>query len=76
MAAAVETTINSREMPPVLEHADLGTGCRDKNMEITYTGNTGNDVGISTAGYRSNKFNQMEWNENNYAKYLQSFTDR
>ena len=34
MAAAVEMTINSREMPPVLEHADLGTGCRDKNMEI------------------------------------------
>lgn len=76
MAAAVETTINSREMPPVLENADIGTGCRDKNMEITFTGNTGNDVGISTAGYRTNKFNQKEWRENNYALYLQSFKDR
>lgn len=64
-------------MPPVLEHTnDLGPGCRDEKMEITYTGNTGNDLGISTVGYRANKFNPKEWHENNYAKYLQSFTDR
>ncbi|XP_029647027.1 tektin-4-like [Octopus sinensis] len=38
--------------------------------------NTGNDMGISTQGYRSNKYNDMEWNNNNYAKYFQSASDR
>lgn len=45
-------------------------------MEITYTGNTGNDMGISTMGYRAAKYNPSEWQEGNYAKYYQSFVDR
>lgn len=44
--------------------------------EITYTGNTGNDMGISTMGFRSAKYNPSEWHEGNYAKYYQSFVDR
>merc|ERR1712179_274163 len=45
-------------------------------MEITYTGNTGNDMGISTMGFRASKYNPQEWSESNYAKYYTSFVDR
>jgi tektin-4 len=45
-------------------------------MEIDYQGNTGNDMGISTVGYRSKKVTPAEWHEANYAKYYQSFADR
>jgi len=45
-------------------------------MEITYTGNTGNDMGIGTMGFRAAKYNPSEWHESNYAKFYQSFVDR
>ena len=45
-------------------------------FEGTYTGNVGNDMGISTMGYRSAKYNPPEWHESNYSKYYQSFSDR
>jgi len=44
--------------------------------ETTYTGNTGNDLGVSTVGYRSAKHNPSEWHEDNYSKYYQSFEGR
>lgn len=44
--------------------------------EMVYQGSTGNDIGISTAGFRSQKFNPNEWHESNYTKYYQSFVDR
>jgi len=34
--------------------------------ETTYAGNTGNDLGISTAGYRTGKYNPDEWHSANY----------
>lgn len=63
----------SREIPP-----ERGPEPVDANpqMEITYTGNTGNDMGISTMGFRAAKYNPSEWHESNYAKYYQSFVDR
>lgn len=71
-------TLGSREIPPEKPAPLAGTsgGARNADMEITYTGNTGNDMGISTMGYRSSKYNPTEWHENNYAKYYQSFCDR
>jgi tektin-4 len=45
-------------------------------IKTTYTGNTGNDMGISTMGFRSSKYNPAEWHETNYSKYYQSFADR
>lgn len=71
-------TLQSREIPPErpAPMAQTSGGSRNENMEITYTGNTGNDMGISTMGFRSSKYNPPEWHENNYAKYYQSFVDR
>lgn len=76
MAAAA--TLKSREIPPERPPAMANTsgGSRNENMEVTYTGNTGNDMGISTMGFRSSKYNPTEWHENNYSKYYQSFVDR
>jgi len=48
-------------------------GVRD--FDICYTGNVGNDMGISTMGYRSQKYNPPEWHEHNYSKYYQSFAN-
>lgn len=45
-------------------------------FETTYSSNVGNDMGMSTVGYRSAKFNPPEWHESNYAKYYQSYADR
>lgn len=45
-------------------------------METTYVGNTGNDMGISTMGFRASKYAPNEWHESNYAKYYHSFVDR
>jgi len=44
--------------------------------ETTYAGNTGNDLGISTAGYRSGKHNPDEWHSANYKISYQSSIDR
>lgn len=49
---------------------------KDESGDIANCGNTGNDMGISTVGFRSSKFNPAEWHESNYAKYYQSFVDR
>lgn len=38
--------------------------------------NAGPDLGISTVGFRTNKYNPNEWHQNNYAKYYQAFSDR
>ena len=38
--------------------------------------NVGPDQGISTVGFRVNKYNPNEWHHNNYAKYYQAFSDR
>jgi len=44
--------------------------------ETTYSGNTGNDLGISTAGYRTGKYNPDEWHSANYKITYQSTVDR
>ena len=44
--------------------------------ETTYSGNTGNDLGISTAGYRTGKHNPEEWHSANYRISYQSAIDR
>lgn len=64
----------SREQPPEKTTAEPGSATFQ--FEPTYSGNVGNDMGISTMGYRSAKYNPPEWHESNYAKYYQSFTDR
>merc|ERR1711963_1192615 len=66
-------TLASREIPP---EAPAPVVNPNPNMETTYTGNTGNDMGISSMGFRSAKFNPSEWHETNYAKYYQPFVDR
>eukprot|EP00918_Siedleckia_nematoides_P082219 GHVU01180231.1.p1 GENE.GHVU01180231.1~~GHVU01180231.1.p1 ORF type:complete len:449 (-),score=91.68 GHVU01180231.1:120-1466(-) len=68
------TMLASREQPPEKPTAEPVTGTFD--FEPTYTGNVGNDMGISTSGYRSAKYNPPEWHENNYSKYYQSFANR
>ena len=45
-------------------------------FDPSYRGQTGASIGISTVGFRSNKYNPNEWHENNYAKYHQTFSDR
>ncbi|KAL8579400.1 hypothetical protein ACOMHN_026765 [Nucella lapillus] len=67
-------TVISREIPP--QRVPEPVMESNPQMEITYSGNTGNDMGISTMGYRSAKYNPSEWHEGNYAKYYQSFVDR
>ncbi|KAL8565100.1 hypothetical protein ACOMHN_005303 [Nucella lapillus] len=67
-------TLMSREIPP--QRAPEPAVDPNPQMEITYTGNTGNDMGISTVGFRSAKYNPSEWHETNYSKYYQSFVDR
>lgn len=65
--------------PPVECTTSGELDCRTKREtfeDSVLMTNTGNDMGISTQGYRSNKYNDVEWNNNNYAKYLQSATDR
>jgi len=75
---AATATLQSREIAPERPACmgETSGGCRNDNMEITYTGNTGNDMGISTMGFRASKYNPPEWHENNYSKYYQSFVDR
>ena len=67
-------TLQSSEIPPYRQ-PDLNVETNSL-PEITYSGNTGNDMGISTMGYRSAKYNTSEWHEGNYAKFYQSFVDR
>jgi len=43
--------------------------------ETTYAGNTGNDLGISTAGYRTGKYNPDEWHSANYKITCQTTID-
>ena len=45
-------------------------------FDPSYRAQTGSSIGISTVGFRSNKYTINEWHENNYAKYHQSFSDR
>merc|ERR1712150_199462 len=73
---AATATLQSREIPPERPVFETGGGSRNAEMEITYTGNTGNDMGISTMGFRASKYNPQEWSESNYAKYYTSFVDR
>lgn len=67
------STLMTREMPP--ERPTVQTQ-GSVLLEQVYQGNTGNDMGISTVGYRSAKYNPSEWHESNYAKYYQAFVDR
>ena len=69
-----EPILASQEQPPEKPCAIPQSGTFD--FEPTYTGNVGNDMGISTMGYRSAKYNPPEWHESNYSKYYQSFADR
>lgn len=72
-AVPATATLASREIPPNPPEPVVNP---NPDLEITYTGNTGNDMGISTMGFRSAKYNPSEWHEANYAKYYQSFVDR
>jgi len=73
-AEVVGRMLASREQPPEMSTAAPASGKFD--FEPTYSGNVGNDMGISTMGYRSAKYNPPEWHESNYSKYYQSFADR
>ena len=46
------------------------------NFDSSYAGNTGNDLGISTAGYRTGKFNTQEWQTTNYNMAFGAVKDR
>jgi len=46
------------------------------NFDSSYAGNTGNDLGISTAGYRTGKYNPQEWHAANYGMTYRSTVDR
>ena len=70
----VTPVLASQEQPPEKPSAIPQSGTF--NYEQCYTGNVGNDMGMSTMGYRSAKYNPPEWHESNYAKYYQSFADR
>ena len=70
----VEPVLASQEQPPTKPVGIPPNGTF--NFEPTYTANVGNDMGISTMGYRAAKYNPPEWHESNYAKYYQSFADR
>ena len=59
----------------VRRHIDM-LSTEKYELDPSYRGQTGSSIGISTVGYRSNKYNPNEWHENNYAKYYQTFTDR
>jgi tektin-4 len=67
-------TLATREAPPE-KPTNMPTS-EQFQFESTYSGNVGNDMGISTMGYRSAKHNIPEWHESNYAKYYQAFADR
>lgn len=67
------STLMTREMPPERPTPQTQGSVV---LEQVYQGNTGNDMGISTVGYRSAKYNPSEWHESNYAKYYQAFVDR
>lgn len=67
------STLMTREMPPERPTTQTQGSVL---LEPVYQGNTGNDMGISTVGYRSAKYNPSEWHESNYAKYYQAFVDR
>ena len=45
-------------------------------FDPTYHGQTGSNLGVSTMGFRTNKYTPSEWQENNYAKYHQAMIDR
>ena len=45
-------------------------------FDPSYHEQIGASIGISTVGYRLNKYNPSEWHENNYAKHHQTFSDR
>lgn len=70
----MSVALASREQPPQKPTVEPASG--QFQFETTYSGNVGNDMGISTMGYRSAKYNPPEWHESNYAKYYQSFADR
>lgn len=72
--AAATATLQSSEIPP--EKPEVTRNTTVNGMETTYQGNTGPDMGISTLGYRSSKYNPAEWHETNYSKFYQSFADR
>lgn len=72
--AAINTMLASRELAPSFSTKMEPQG--SYTFETTYSSNVGNDMGMSTVGYRSAKFNPPEWHEANYAKYYQSFADR
>ena len=70
----------SRELPPdpcepINQHC-LKEPQNREGSEMVYSGNVGNDIGISTEGFRSSKYNPSEWHESNYSKFYQSFADR
>lgn len=68
------TMLCSREPAPAKQTAKPGEGCFQ--FETTYQGNIGNDMGVSTMGYRSARYNLPEYHEATYAKYYQAFADR
>lgn len=74
VAPAVPTMLASQEQPPAKATGEGMTGSFP--YEPTYSGNVGNDMGMSTMGYRSAKYNPPEWHESNYGKYYQSFSAR
>ncbi|ELT92180.1 hypothetical protein CAPTEDRAFT_182903 [Capitella teleta] len=71
---SMPTMMASNEFPPGQQTAAPMSGSFP--YEPTYTGNVGNDMGISTMGYSSNKRIPPEWEENNYSKYYKAYAGR
>jgi len=60
----------------VFSHRQRMLSTEKYEFDPSYRGQTGSSIGVSTVGFRSNKYNPNEWHENNYAKYHQAFADR
>jgi tektin-4 len=61
------TTLQRTEQPTMTTSSEVDPMC---------TGNVGNDIGISTAGYRTGKFSPKEWHAANYNVTYQSTVGR
>ncbi|ELT93692.1 hypothetical protein CAPTEDRAFT_213472 [Capitella teleta] len=71
---SIPTMMASNEFPPGQQTAALMSSSFP--YKSTYTGNVGNDMGISTIGYSSNQRIVPEWEENNYSKYYKAYAGR
>ena len=63
------------EIPPE-RPSTVPDPCNSNTFDPVMQGNTGSNIGISLAGFRSAKYTPQEWHNSNYARYYQAFLDR